>query len=53
MKFLVDGLTCLMMLMIILLSSKILFPDQTEAMLNDVNTRWEAANEQVENEAQP
>ena len=48
MKFLVDGLTCIMMLMIILLCSKILFPAKTEALLNDVDTRWDKANERVQ-----
>ena len=48
MKTILDGLTCIMMLMIIMLSSKILFPDKTEALLNDIDQRWDTANEYVE-----
>ncbi|MEM9090313.1 MAG: hypothetical protein AAGC93_16380 [Cyanobacteria bacterium P01_F01_bin.53] len=53
MKVLVDGITCIMMLMIILLISKIVFPEKTEALLNDADTRWNRAVEHVEQESQP
>ncbi|WP_163703271.1 hypothetical protein [Adonisia turfae] len=48
MKTLVDGLTCLMMLMIIMLCSKILFPQKTQALLEDANQRWENAHERLD-----
>ena len=50
MKGILDGLTCSMMLMIIMLCSKILFPEKTDTLLNDVTQRWDAANEHVEHE---
>lgn len=52
MKVLIDGLTCLMMAMVIMLCGKILFPEKTGALLNDVNTRWDRANEHVQQETQ-
>ncbi|WP_161634955.1 hypothetical protein [Leptolyngbya sp. Heron Island J] len=51
MKVIVDGLTCIMMALVIMLCSKILFPEKTDTLLNDVNLRWDAANEIVESES--
>lgn len=48
MKTLVDGLTCIMMLMIIMLCSKILFPQKTQALLEDAHQRWENAHERLD-----
>lgn len=50
MKNLLDGLTCIMMVMIILMLAKMVFPQRMNTLFTETGTRWDNANDTITQE---